>query len=55
MEPIVDHIEITVEDMATGATIVTPPRESPKYVPPGYYALFFKDSHEIEREMVYAG
>ena len=28
---------------AIGATIVSPPQEYPQYIPPGYYALFFKD------------
>lgn len=37
---------------AIGATIVTPPREYPEYTPPGYYALFFKDSEGIKYEIV---
>jgi catechol 2,3-dioxygenase-like lactoylglutathione lyase family enzyme len=35
-----------------GATIVSPPREYPEYVPPGYYALFFKDLEGIKYEIV---
>ncbi len=35
-----------------GATIVSPPREYPEYVPPGYYALFFKDPEGIKYEIV---
>ena len=35
-----------------GATIVSPPREYPEYTPPGYYALFFKDSEGIKYEIV---
>ena len=36
-----------------GATIVSPPREYPEYVPPGYYALFFKDLEGIKYEIVH--
>jgi catechol 2,3-dioxygenase-like lactoylglutathione lyase family enzyme len=36
----------------TGATIVSAPREYPEYVPPGYYALFFKDLEGIKYEIV---
>ena len=39
---------------AIGATIVTPPREYPEYVPPGYYAVFFKDPDGIKYEVVCA-
>jgi catechol 2,3-dioxygenase-like lactoylglutathione lyase family enzyme len=35
-----------------GATIVAPPREYPEYVPPGYYAVFFKDPDGIKYEIV---
>ncbi|MDR3612082.1 MAG: VOC family protein [Candidatus Obscuribacterales bacterium] len=35
-----------------GAVIVSPPREYPEYVPPGYYALFFKDLEGIKYEIV---
>ncbi|MCA8976017.1 MAG: VOC family protein [Planctomycetes bacterium] len=35
-----------------GATIVSPPREYPEYVPPGYYAVFFKDPDGIKYEIV---
>jgi catechol 2,3-dioxygenase-like lactoylglutathione lyase family enzyme len=35
-----------------GATIVSAPREYPEYVPPGYYALFFKDLEGIKYEIV---
>jgi catechol 2,3-dioxygenase-like lactoylglutathione lyase family enzyme len=37
---------------AIGATIVAAPREYPEYVPPGYYALFFKDPEGIKYEIV---
>ena len=30
-----------------------PPREFPEYVPPGYYALFFKDPQGIKYEIVH--
>lgn len=39
---------------AIGATIVTPPREYPEYVPVGYYAVFFKDPDGIKYEVVHA-
>ncbi len=35
-----------------GANIVSAPREYPEYVPPGYYALFFKDLEGIKYEIV---
>jgi catechol 2,3-dioxygenase-like lactoylglutathione lyase family enzyme len=35
-----------------GATIVSPPREYPEYVPLGYYALFFKDLEGIKSKIV---
>ena len=41
-----------VELKNIGATIVTPPQEYPEYVPPGYYALFFKDVEGIKYEIV---
>ena len=37
-----------------GAEIVSPPREYPEYVPPGYYAVFFKDPDGIKYEIVHA-
>jgi catechol 2,3-dioxygenase-like lactoylglutathione lyase family enzyme len=37
---------------ATGATIVSPPREYPEYTPAGYYALFLKDPEGIKYEIV---
>jgi catechol 2,3-dioxygenase-like lactoylglutathione lyase family enzyme len=40
------------EVQAIGAIIVAPPREYPEYVPPGYYALFFKDLEGIKYEIV---
>ena len=43
------HLELT----KIGATIVSPPREYPEYVPPGYYALFFKDLEGIKYEIVH--
>ncbi len=43
------HRELT----RIGATIVSPPREYPEYVPPGYYALFFKDPDGIKYEIVH--
>jgi catechol 2,3-dioxygenase-like lactoylglutathione lyase family enzyme len=42
------HLEI----VQIGATIVSPPKEYPEYVPPGYYALFFKDLEGIKYEIV---
>lgn len=35
-----------------GATIVSPPRDYPEYIPRGYYALFFKDLEGIKYEIV---
>lgn len=35
------------------APIVAPPREYPEYVPPGYYAVFFKDLDGIKFEVVH--
>jgi glyoxylase I family protein len=35
-----------------GATILTPPREYPEYVP-GYYAVFFADPDGIKLELVH--
>jgi hypothetical protein len=32
---------------------VSPPREYPEYIPPGYYALFFKDLEGIKYEVVH--
>ena len=43
------HLELT----QIGAMIVSPPREYPEYVPPGYYALFFKDLEGIKYEIVH--
>ena len=37
-----------------GATIISPPQEYREYVPPGYYAFFFKDSEGIKFELVHA-
>jgi catechol 2,3-dioxygenase-like lactoylglutathione lyase family enzyme len=42
------HLELT----KIGAPIVSAPREYPEYVPPGYYALFFKDLEGIKYEIV---
>jgi catechol 2,3-dioxygenase-like lactoylglutathione lyase family enzyme len=42
------------EVKAIGAVIVAEPREYPEYVPPGYYALFFKDPDGIKYEVVHA-
>ncbi|MEM7166588.1 MAG: VOC family protein [Planctomycetota bacterium] len=39
--------------LAIEAPIVTPPREYPEYVPPGYYAVFFKDLEGIKYEVVH--
>lgn len=36
-----------------GATIVSPPRAYAEYVPPGYYAVFFKDPDGIKYEIVH--
>ncbi len=46
----VDRLHREVE--ATGATIVSPPREYPEFKPAGYYALFFKDLEGIKYEIV---
>ena len=46
----VDRLHLELRKI--GATIVTPPREYPEYVPPGYYALFFKDREGIKYEIV---
>jgi len=46
----VDALHVAVK--AIGATIVSPPREYPEYVPPGYYAFFFKDLEGIKYEIV---
>ena len=35
-----------------GVNIVSPPREYPEYTPPGYYAVFFKDTEGIKYEIV---
>lgn len=40
--------------VALGAEVVEPPREYPEYVPPGYYAVFFKDPDGIKFEVVHA-
>ena len=47
----VDRLHIELKEI--GATIVIPPREFPEYVPPGYYALFFKDLEGIKHEIVH--
>lgn len=47
----VDRLHEELE--AIGATIVTPPKEYPEYVPPGYYAVFFKDPDGIKYEIVH--
>jgi catechol 2,3-dioxygenase-like lactoylglutathione lyase family enzyme len=46
--------EMHLELQRIGATIVSAPREYPEYVPPGYYALFFKDPDGIKYEIVHA-
>lgn len=46
----VDRLHSELKEI--GATIVSPPREYPEYVPPGYYALFFKDLEGIKYEIV---
>ena len=48
----VDKLHLDLKGI--GATIVSPPREYPEYVPPGYYALFFKDPEGIKYEIVHA-
>jgi len=40
--------------VAMGANVVSAPREYPEYVPPGYYAVFFKDPGGIKLEVVHA-
>ena len=47
-----DVDRLYAELMIIGAVIVAPPREYPEYVPPGYYALFFKDLEGIKYEIV---
>ena len=47
----VDRLHLELKKI--GATIVIPPREFPEYVPPGYYALFFKDPEGIKYEIVH--
>ncbi len=49
----VDRLHLELQKI--GATIVTPPREYPEYVPPGYYALYLKDPEGINYEIVFAG
>lgn len=46
----VDELHLKLIDI--GATIVSSPREYPEYVPPGYYAVFFKDPEGIKYEVV---
>lgn len=46
----VDRLHSELKEI--GATIVSPPREYPEYIPPGYYALFFKDLEGIKYEIV---
>lgn len=46
----VDRLYLELQKI--GATIVSPPREYPEYVPPGYYAVFFKDLEGIKYEIV---
>jgi len=46
----VDSLHIKLQEI--GATIVSAPREYPEYVPPGYYAVFFKDLDGIKYEIV---
>ena len=46
----VDRIYLELQKI--GATIVSPPREYPEYVPPGYYSVFFKDLEGIKYEIV---
>ena len=47
----VDRLHEQLEGI--GATIVATPREYPEYVPPGYYAVFFKDPDGIKYEIVH--
>jgi hypothetical protein len=49
----VDRLHLELQ--AIGATIVSPPREYPEYVPAGYYALYFKDLEGIKYEIVSTG
>jgi catechol 2,3-dioxygenase-like lactoylglutathione lyase family enzyme len=46
----VDRLYLELQKI--GAIIVSPPREYPEYVPPGYYAVFFKDMEGIKYEIV---
>lgn len=46
----VDKLHLQLKEI--GAEIVSVPREYPEYVPPGYYALFFKDLEGIKYEIV---
>lgn len=46
----VDKLHLELKKI--GAMIVSAPREYPEYVPPGYYALFFKDLEGIKYEIV---
>ena len=46
----VDRLHLELQ--AIGATIVSPPREYPEYMPAGYYALYFKDPEGIKYEIV---
>jgi catechol 2,3-dioxygenase-like lactoylglutathione lyase family enzyme len=47
--------QLHLELIKIGATIVAAPREYPEYVPPGYYAVFFKDLEGIKYEIVCHG
>jgi len=47
----VDRLHVALREI--GATIVAPPREYPEYVPPDYYAVFFKDPDGIKYEIVH--
>ena len=42
------HLELK----AIEATIVSPPREYPEYIPANYYAFYFKDPEGIKYEIV---
>ncbi len=46
----VDALALALADR--GATILTPPREYPEYVP-GYYAVFFADPDGLKLELVH--
>lgn len=46
----VDRLHLALREI--GASITDPPREYPEYVPPGYYAVFFKDPEGIKYEIV---